>query len=150
MSAVGLAGRTYDAAYTRRILIVLGGLVTIVLYIEGMLTPSLPSIGSEFHVSIGEASLVLSSYLITGVALSPVVGKLGDIYGKKKMLAIVVVLYAVCVSITGFSPNFGFMVAARAFQGIGLTVFPLGMSLVREEFPREMVPKAQGLLSAMF
>ena len=150
MSAVGLSGRSYDAAYTRRILLVLGGLVTIVLYIEGMLTPSLPSIGSEFHVSIGEASLVLSSYLITGVALSPVVGKLGDIYGKKKMLAIVVVLYAVCVSVTGFSPNFGFMVAARAFQGIGLTVFPLGMSLVREEFPREMVPKAQGLLSAMF
>jgi MFS family permease len=150
MTANGLSGRAFDAAYTRRILLVLAGLVTIVLYIEGMLTPSLPAIGSEFHVSIGEASLVLSSYLITGVALSPVVGKLGDIYGKKKMLALVVVLYAVCVSVTGFSPNFGFMVAARAFQGIGLTVFPLGMSLVREEFPREMVPKAQGLLSAMF
>jgi MFS family permease len=141
---------TFDAAYATRVMIILAGLVTLVLYVEGMLTPSLPTIAREFSISSGQASLILSSYIITGVALSPVVGKLGDIYGKKKLLGIVLVLYAACVSVTGFSPSYTFMVAARAFQGIGLTLFPLGMSLVREEFPREMVPRAQGFLSAMF
>jgi MFS family permease len=58
--------------------------------------------------------------------------------------------YAASVTVTGFSPNFAFMVAARTIQGIGLTILPLGMSLMREEFPREMVPRAQGILSAMF
>jgi MFS family permease len=140
----------YDEAYAWRVMWILAGLVTVVLYIEGMLTPSLPTIARQFGISAGQASLILSSYIVTGVALSPVVGKLGDIYGKKRVLGIVLVIYAVCVSVTGFSPTFSFMVAARAFQGIGLTVFPLGMSLVREEFPREMVPRAQGILSGMF
>jgi MFS family permease len=140
----------FDSRYALRVMLILAGLVTLVLYVEGMLTPSLPTIAREFSISSGQASLILSSYIITGVALSPVVGKLGDIYGKKKLLGIVIVIYAACVSVTGFSPSFSFMVIARAFQGIGLTIFPLGMSLVREEFPREMVPRAQGFLSAMF
>jgi len=142
--------RTFDTRYATRVMLILAGLVTIVLYVEGMLTPSLPTIAIEFGVSPGEASLILSSYIITGVALSPIVGKLGDIYGKKRMLGIVLIIYTICVSVTGFSPTFEFMVIARAFQGIGLTVFPLGISLVREEFPRSMVPRAQGILSAMF
>lgn len=142
--------RTLDTGYAIRVMAILAGLVIVVLYIEGMLTPSLPTIDTEFGVSPGAGSLILSSYIIAGVALSPIVGKLGDIYGKKRMLGVVLVIYAVCVSVTGFSPNFEFMVTARAFQGIGLTVFPLGMALVREEFPREMVPRAQGILSAMF
>ena len=62
----------------------------------------------------------------------------------------VMLAYAAAVSVTGFSPNFTFMVAARTVQGVGLTILPLGMSLVREEFPRELVPRAQGILSAMF
>jgi MFS family permease len=142
--------RGFDRAYATRVMLVLASLVTVVLYVEGMLTPSLPTIEQNFSITPGQASLILSSYIITGVALSPVVGKLGDIYGKKRMLGIVLILYTVCVSVTGFSPTYTFMVGARAFQGVGLTMFPLGMSLVREEFPREMVPRAQGLLSAMF
>ena len=142
--------RAFDSGYATKVMILLAALVTTVLYVEGMLTPSLPTIDGEFGVGPGAGSLILSSYLITGVALSPVVGKLGDIYGKKRMLGIVLLIYAACVSVTGFSPTFGFMIGARAFQGIGLTVFPLGMALVREEFPREMVPRAQGVLSAMF
>ncbi len=141
---------TFDRAYAWRVMGILAALVTLVLYVEGMLTPSLPAIESEFNITVGQASLILSAYIVTGVALSPVVGKLGDIYGKKKVLGIVVAIYAVCVSVTGFSPSFPFMVAARAFQGIGLTIFPIGMSLGREEFPRELVPRFQGFLSAMF
>jgi len=146
----GSHGREFDRAYATRVMLILAGLVTIVLYIEGMLTPSLYRIEQDFGITTGQASLILSTYIITGVALSPVVGKLGDIYGKKKVLTAVLIIYAGCVSVTGFSPNYPFMVTARAFQGVGLTIFPLGMSLVREEFPRDMVPRAQGILSAMF
>ena len=141
---------TFDSAYTVRIMLVLAGIALTVLYIEGMLTPSLPTIQREFGIDEGQASLILSSYAISGVALSPVIGKLGDIYGKRRVLIGVMLGYAVSVSVTGFSPNFEFMVAARTVQGIGLTILPLGMALVREEFPRELVPRAQGILSAMF
>jgi MFS family permease len=141
---------TYNRRYSYSVMLVLAGIVAIVLYIEGMLLPSLPSIQRDFNVDTAQVSLILSAYAISGVALSPVVGKLGDIYGKRKVMMYVMVAYAAAVSATGFSPNFGFMVAARTVQGIGLTIMPLGMSLVREEFPRELVPRAQGLLSAVF
>ncbi len=140
----------YDKAYTTRVMVILAMLIMVVMYVEGMLTPSLPSIARTFGVSISQVSLVLSVYLVTGVGLSPIVGKLGDIYGKKKMLVIVLFIYAAAVVSTGFSQNFTYMLVSRGIQGIGLTVMPLGMSLVREEFPRRLVPKAQALLSAMF
>jgi MFS family permease len=140
----------YDKRYTNRVMMLLAFIVIIVMYVEGMLTPSLRSIASGFSVSVSQVSLVLSSYLVGGVVLTPVIGKLGDIYGKKKMLSIAMIVYAIFVSVTGFSPNFTFMVVSRAIQGIGLTILPLGMSLIREEFPKELIPKAQALISAMF
>ncbi|MHB1709134.1 MAG: MFS transporter [Thermoplasmataceae archaeon] len=140
----------YDSKYATRVMLILAGLVLIVMYIEGMLTPSLPTIAHDFNVTSAQVSLLLSAYLVGGVALTPVVGKLGDIYGKKRMLTIVLIIYAVAVSVTGFSPNFIFMVVSRTIQGIGLTIMPLGMSLAREEFPKEIVPRAQAIISAMF
>ncbi|MCI4358301.1 MAG: MFS transporter [Thermoplasmata archaeon] len=140
----------FDRRYANRVMILLMGIVMAVLYIEGMLTPSLPTIQSDFHVDAAQVSLIISAYAVSGVALSPIIGKLGDIYGKRRVLSATMLAYAVAVSVTGFSPNFTFMVAARTIQGVGLTILPLGMSLMREEFPRELVPRAQGLLSAMF
>lgn len=147
---VGKTAETFDSKYTTRVMIILAFLVGTVMYIEGMLTPSLPSIASDFNVQVSQVSLVLSVYLVTGVALSPIAGKLGDVYGKKRVLTTVLAVYAVAVTVTGFSPSFQFMVASRAIQGVGLTVFPLAMSLVREEFPRDQVPRAQGILSGLF
>jgi len=141
---------TFDQAYAWRIMAILSVLVVIVMYIEGMLTPSLPAIASDFGVGVSQVSLVLSVYLVTGVALSPIAGKLGDVFGKKRIMIIVLGIYAVAVSVTGFSPSFEFMVGSRAVQGVGLTIFPLAMSLVREEFPKEMIPRAMGVLSGLF
>lgn len=141
---------TFDKAYAYRVMALLAGIVVVVMYIEGMLTPSLPTIQSDFGVDTAQVSLIISAYAAAGVALSPVVGKLGDIHGKRKVLVGVMLGYAAAVSVTGFSPDFTFMVAARTVQGIGLTIMPLGMALMRDEFPRELIPRAQGLLSAMF
>lgn len=146
----GKTEETFDQAYALRIMAVLSVLVVIVMYIEGMLTPSLPSIASDFGVNVSQVSLILSIYLVTGVALSPIAGKLGDVYGKKRVMTVVLAIYTVAVSVTGFSPSFEFMVASRAVQGVGLTIFPLAMSLVREEFPKKMIPRAMGVLSGLF
>ena len=142
--------QTYDKKYARFVLALFAMIIVAVMYVEGMLTPSLPSIAEGFHITVDQVSLVLSTYLLTGVALSPIVGKLADLYGKKKMMSIVMLIYAGAVSVTGFSPNFTFMVISRAVQGVGLTIMPLGMAMVREEFPRKMVPRAQALISGMF
>ncbi len=140
----------FDVKYSMKVMLILAGLVMIVMYIEGMLTPSLLSIEETFGINTAQASLILSLYMVGGVAATPVVGKLGDLYGKKKVLILILIIYAVSVSVTGFSPNYYFMLASRTIQGTGMSVMPLGMALVREEFPREMIPKAQAIISAMF
>ena len=93
---------------------------------------------------------VLALYTVFGTAINPIVGKLGDIYGKKKILTLVLIIYSITVTITSFAPTFNVLLLSRTFQGIGLGIFPLAFSLVRERFPRNLVPKAQGLISAMF
>ncbi len=140
----------YDRKYAYSVLGILVGLIVLVMYIEGMLTPSLPSIEVAFNITPAQASLILSMYMVGGVAITPIVGKLGDIYGKKRILTVMLSIYVVAVAITGFSPTFWVMIASRTVQGVGLSVMPLGFSLVREEFPKELVPKAQALISAMF
>ena len=140
----------FDLKYANRNLILFALLAASVMYIEIMLTPSLPSIQKQFGVTYGQVSLVLALYTVFGTAINPIVGKLGDIYGKKRILMIVLALYCVMVTLTSFAPNFNVLLISRTFQGVGLGIFPLAFSLVREQFPRKLVPRAQGLLSAMF
>ncbi len=140
----------YNKSYAYKVIGIFVGLVLIVMYIEGMLVPSFGQIETDFLITPAQASLILSMYLVGGVAMAPIVGKLGDIYGKKKILMITLTMYAISVSVTGFSPSYDFMIVARTIQGIGLAIMPLGFSLVREEFPKDMVPKAQAIISAMF
>lgn len=140
----------YNRKYAYEVMGILIGLVLTVMYVEGMLTPSLVSIEHDFAITPAQASLILSMYMVGGVAITPIVGKLGDIYGKRRILLVALFIYAVAVAVTGFSPTFEFMIISRTIQGIGLSVMPLGFSLVREEFPKELVPKAQALISAMF
>jgi predicted MFS family arabinose efflux permease len=142
--------KEFDRAYATKAMLLFAGVAVTVLYVESMLTPALPSIAKEFNITSAQATLILSLYLVSGTALNPIIGKLGDMYGKKRMLMVILPIYAVMVSVTGFSPNYTFLVASRTVQGVGEGIFPLAMSMIREEFPREMIPKAQGLISAMF
>ncbi|BDC18975.1 MFS transporter [Acidianus sp. HS-5] len=140
----------YDLNYARKALYIMAPLAVMVMYTEGMLIPSLPSIEKEFSVTASQVSWVISIYLLSGIIMNPIAGKLGDIYGKKKILSIVIWIYAIGVTLTGFSPNFVALIIFRAIQGLGLAMFPLAFSLIREEFPPNLVPKAQGTISAMF
>ena len=140
----------YDLSYAYRAMFILASLAVIVMYIEGMLIPSLTEIEREFGVTSSQVSWVLSSYLLSGTVLLPIVGKLGDIYGKKRVLSAVVIIYSIAVTLTSVSPNFTYLIAFRGIQGIGVTMFALAFSLIREEFPRELIPRAQGLVSAAF
>lgn len=145
-----MPGEEYDLKYAYKAMVILASLATIVMYIEGMLIPSLTEIEKDFGVGENQVSWVLSAYLLSGTVLLPVVGKLGDIYGKKRVLSIVVLFYAIAVTMTSLSPNFTALIIFRSIQGIGLTMFALAFSLIREEFPRELIPRAQGLVSAAF
>jgi MFS family permease len=140
----------FSETYANRAIVLFALLAAFVLFVDIMLTPSLPKIALQYNVSIATVSLIISLYTVFGTAVNPVIGKLGDIYGKKKILIYVLVIYSVMVAITSFATNFTVLLVSRTIQGIGLGIFPLAFSMVREQFPRERVPRAEGILSAMF
>ncbi|WP_209475407.1 MFS transporter [Thermococcus stetteri] len=143
-------GETYDLAYAKKAMMVVVILPLLVMYTEAMLTPALPTIQKEFAINPNNVSWVLTIYLLVGTVSVALFGKLGDIYGKKKMFLVALGFYTLGVILNGFAPSFQWLLITRAIQGFGMAIFPLAFALVREEFPPSMVPQVQGMISAMF
>lgn len=59
-------------------------------------------------------------------------------------------IYATGVPIAGFSTNISTMIIARGLQGVGLSMFPITFSIVRDQFPREKMAIGQGIITSMF
>ncbi|MGA2875047.1 MAG: MFS transporter [Nitrososphaerales archaeon] len=141
--------QTFDRAYANRALVLLALVAAFIFYADTMLTPALPKIVTEYGVSISQASLLISLYTVFGVAVIPIFGKLGDIYGKKRVMMYILVAYIIAATTTSFAPTFNLVLISRFAQGIGLGLFSLCFSLAREQFPKDMVPRAQGTISAI-
>ena len=82
--------------------------------------------------------------------MTPIAGKLSDTYGRKKLLLIIMGIYTIGVSIGGFTSDIYTLVVARAIQGIGMSMFPIAFSIVRDQFPKEKISIAQGAITSMF
>ncbi|HEX5976855.1 MAG TPA: MFS transporter [Nitrososphaeraceae archaeon] len=136
--------------YAWKMLAILSCIATMVMYAETMLIPAIPDLIGHFHVSYGMSSWILTSYLIAGAVMTPIAGKLSDIYGRKKILLIIMVIYAVGVSLAGFATDIYFMIFARAIQGIGMSMFPIAFGMIRDQFPREKISIGQGVITSMF
>jgi MFS family permease len=137
-------------AYAWKMLAVLSCIATMVMYAETMLIPAIPDLIRDFHVSYSMSSWILTSYLIAGAVMTPIAGKLSDIYGRKKILLIIMVIYAIGVSMAGFASNIYFMIFARVIQGIGMSMFPIAFGMIRDQFPREKISIGQGVITSMF
>ena len=133
-----------------RILLVLTGVALLVNYVETMVIPGVPTIQHDFGTTATIASWITSAYLIVGSAVSPLFGKLGDVYGKKRMFLISLTFYIVGVGLAGFSPSIYFLLFARALQGMGFAIIPLSIAIITDVFPRERVAVAQGIISGTF
>src|ERR1051325_3290242 len=106
-----------------KVLAILSCIATMVMYAETMLIPAIPDLIKDFTVSYSMSSWILTAYLVSGAVMTPIAGKLSDIYGRKKILLIIMVIYAVGVSLSAFATNLYFLIVARAIQGIGMSMF---------------------------
>src|SRR5678816_4820377 len=117
------------------------------MYTETMLLPALPQLINEFNLSYNTSSWILSAYLVAGAVMTPVSGKLSDIYGKKRIMIILILIYTVGLIISLFSSNFIMLLISRILQGIGISVFPVSFGLIREQFQKEKLAISQGIIS---
>jgi MFS family permease len=152
-----------DPARQRGVLIILSAAALMVTYVETMIIPGIHNFETFYdNAPLTTVSWILSSYLLVGVAFTPIAGKLGDIYGKKRVLVAILAVYFVAVTCAGFSPNLGaavgmsrpnqlyLLIGIRGVQGVGMAMFPLAFALIGEEFAKEKVAQAQSIVSAMF
>src|SRR4026208_1493865 len=131
-------------------LAILGSALLIAMYGETMLLPAIPDIIKEFNISYSTSSWILSAYLIAGAVSTPVAGKLSDIYGRKKMVMIIMIIYIVGISLGGLSTNITFLIVARIIQGIGISMFPIAFGIIRDQLPRDKLAIGVGVFSSMF
>ena len=126
----------------------LGGLAFAVL--QSLVAPALSTIGRELNASTSDASWVITAYLLSASVLTPVLGRLGDMVGKRRVLIGVLAVLAAGTLLAALAPNLAVLIVARALQGAAGAILPLSIGIVRDELPRERVSVIVGLLSAIF
>ena len=117
---------------------------------QTMVIPALPTLQHELHTTTTWVTWVLTVYLLVASVATPLLGRLGDQYGKERLLVIALAIFLVGSAGAAAAWNIWSLIAWRALQGAGAAVFPLSYGIIRDEFPREKVGVAIGLVSAVF
>jgi EmrB/QacA subfamily drug resistance transporter len=117
---------------------------------QTMVAPALPAIQKDLNTTTTGVTWVLTIYLLTASIATPVLGRLGDMFGKERMLVLVLAMFGLGSLVAALSHSIGVLIAGRAIQGFAGAVFPLAFGIIRDEFPPEKVAQGIGLISATF
>jgi EmrB/QacA subfamily drug resistance transporter len=117
---------------------------------QTLVAPALPEIQRELHTTTTLVTFVLTGYLLSASVATPIVGRLGDMFGKQRMLVVTLVVFGVGSLVAALSHSIAMLIAGRVIQGVGGAVFPLAFGIIRDEFPPEKVATGIGLISATF
>jgi MFS family permease len=115
-----------------------------------MLLPAIPEIMNDFNISYNTAIWVFSAYLIVAAVMTPISGRLSDIYGKKKILLALLILYTAGIIAGGFTNSISTLLISRIVQGVGLAAVPVAFSILRDVFPVKKLSIAIGVFSSAY
>lgn len=120
----------------------------LVALLQTMVVPLIPQFPSLLSVSPSSATWLLTATLLSGAVSAPVLGRLGDMYGKRRMLLLSLGIIMVASVLAALAPNFAVLVVARGLHGVAFGVIALGMSLMRDVLPPAKVAGGVGLMSS--
>ncbi|WP_336049689.1 MFS transporter [Streptomyces sp. CA2R101] len=120
----------------------------VVAVMQTLLVPVIKDLPVLLNTAPSNATWVMTATLLAGAVSTPIMGRLGDLYGKRRMLLTSLAVMVVGSLICGFTSDLLIMIVGRALQGFAMGAIPLGIGIMRDELPRERLGSAMGLMSS--
>lgn len=117
---------------------------------QTLVVPALPHFQREFDTSASWVTWIATGFLLSSSVLTPILGKLGDSLGKKRMLVIALGIFGLASLGAAAAWNLPSLILFRVLQGAGAAVFPLSFGIIRDEFPPEKIGLGIGTVSSVF
>jgi EmrB/QacA subfamily drug resistance transporter len=133
----------------RATFIVLATAVAGYALLQSLVIPVLPTIQAGLHTSQNTVTWVLTAYLLSASIFTPIMGRLGDMWGKERVFIVTLAALTVGSVLAALAGSVEVMLIARVIQGVGGGVLPLSFGIVRDEFPAQKVAGAVGVLAAL-
>jgi EmrB/QacA subfamily drug resistance transporter len=125
----------------------LAGLAYAVL--SSAVIPALPDLQHSLHASETGVTWLLTGFLLSASVGTAIIGRLGDIYGKERLLFWTLMVLAAGTLLAGLADSLAMLIVARVIQGVAGGIFPLAFAIARDEFPQDRVAGSIGLMSAI-
>jgi EmrB/QacA subfamily drug resistance transporter len=117
--------------------------------LQSLVVPVLTTVQHELHTSQDTVTWVLTAYLLSASIMTPILGRIGDLAGKKRVFVGALAALAAGSLLAALAPTIGVMIVARVIQGAGGGMIPVAFGIIRDEFPAEKVSGAVGILAAL-
>jgi len=117
--------------------------------LQSLVAPALPEIQRDLHASATAVTWVLTGYLLSASILTPIIGRLGDMFGKERTLIYSLGILGAGSLLAALATDINVLIVARVIQGGGGAIFPLSFGIIRDEFPRERVATGIAMISAI-
>jgi EmrB/QacA subfamily drug resistance transporter len=117
--------------------------------LQSLVVPALPVLQEDLDASSTGITWVFTSFLLATSVVTPVAGRFGDMFGKKRVMLVALAGVAVGSLLAALAQTLGLLIVARTIQGLGGAVIPLSFGIIRDEFPRERVAGAIALVSGI-
>ena len=128
-------------------MLLLAGLAYAVL--SSAVIPALPTIQRDLHTTETGVTWLLTGFLLSASVGTSIIGRLGDMYGKERLLLWTLLVLAAGTLLAAVADSLPVLIVARVIQGVAGGIFPLAFSIARDEFPPDRVAGSIGLISAI-
>ncbi|HEY3904735.1 MAG TPA: MFS transporter [Streptosporangiaceae bacterium] len=117
--------------------------------LQSLVIPVLTTVQHQLHTSQSAVTWVLTAYLLSASIMTPILGRVGDMTGKKRVFVASLIALAVGSLLAAVASSIAVMIVARVIQGFAGGMLPCAFGIIRDEFPAERVPGAVGTIAAL-
>jgi MFS family permease len=141
-----MSHETDPRATLTMVLLCLGGLM--VSLQQTITIPLMADLPAEIHTAPENAPWLLTASLLSGTISTPVLTRLGDMLGKRRLILVALGALVAGSVLGGLADTFAVVIVARALQGASIVLIPLGLAVMRDELPASRLPLGTAGLSA--